>query len=301
MSHITIHDFKKAFESVILPEDEVIVLHGGIWSFGHLLDVSLNQVPNYLIDAIIDIVGKNRTLIMPAYTVSYPGSYPRTRKFDLIRSKPETGILVEVFWEREGTIRNISAINSYIANGPEAETIKDIVGKTLWGEGSVMEWFEKRNARICILGLSFQKGLALAHRVEEIAQVPYRYYKSFRGVWSDGLGNTKDWVETMFVRTLIADIDYEILTKKLIEKKLLFLSNDDNVPITSALSKDVIQVGLEILDNDPLMFVRNREEVIDWVKNRREAEINQLKPEEKPPFDVEEMGRVLQTKYRVRE
>ena len=52
---------------------------------------------------------------------------------------------------------------------------------TTWGEGSVFEWLEKKNARWVAFNLNWERGCAFAHRSEELCKVPYRFYKTFYG------------------------------------------------------------------------------------------------------------------------
>jgi len=218
--------------------------------------------------------------MIPTFTFSYP----KSRKFHLIETKSDVGVLGETLLKRSGTIRTISAIYSFAAKGPQAEAIRNKLGITVWGQGSIMEWLEEKGARICTLGLPFEAGVTIAHRAEEIAQVPYRYYKCFRGTWDDGLGNIKHWMETMFVRTLTAVTDYEPIAKELDKRQLLLKDNMGKFLISSAKSRDIIDITLKLLKDDPLMLVKNRDYILNWIKNGRNHEINKLKPEERPPL-----------------
>jgi len=266
-----IDDFVKALEEVIWPTDQVVIIHSGIWTFGHLLGVPISQVPDAILDAISGVVGEERTLLMPTFTLSYT----KTRTFNLLETKPETGILGQALLKHTGALRTISALNSFAAKGPHSGFVRDLQGKTLWGEGTIWEWFEQVDARICSIGLPLLRAISIAHRAEEIAQVPYRYFKTFKGTWCDGRGNVKDWKETMFVRALAARLNYEPIVESL-NKRSLVLTPKGRIPVESALSHDIVQVTLELLKGDPLIFVSNRGEICDWIKNERETEISQL-------------------------
>jgi len=242
--------------------------------------VSVNEIPDKLLDAILDVVGDKRTIMIPTFTFSYP----KSRKFHLIETKSDVGVLGETLLKRSGAIRTISAIYSYAVKGPQAEVIRNKLGNTVWGQGSIMGWLEEKGARICTLGLPFEAGVTIAHRAEEIAQVPYRYYKCFKGTWDDGFGNIKPWMEVMFVRTLTAATDYEPITKELEKRQLLLEDNMGKLLISSAKARDIINITLKLLKDDPLVLVRNKAYILNWIRNGRDYEINQLKPEERPPL-----------------
>ena len=59
--------------------------------------------------------------------------------------------------------------------------ISKIKYETSWGKKSLFEWLSKKNARICVLGVPWNKGCSYLHRYEELNMVPWRYFKTFEG------------------------------------------------------------------------------------------------------------------------
>ena len=197
MAGMTSNDFKSALREVILPSDRVVVVYSGIWTFGHLFEANPRTLPVLLLDTLLEFCGRERTLVFPTYT----NSFARTRRYDPLNSMPETGVLPTMFLRHYGAARSLSAMNSFAAIGPEADTLARMKGETLWGKTSVKEYLENVNARIVMLGRPQSLACGFLHRMEEVAQVPYRYYKTFHGVRIEG-GQESPWAETMYVRPL---------------------------------------------------------------------------------------------------
>jgi len=270
-----IRDFTKSLSQVIMPEDKIIVIFSGIWLFGHRFAIEPKKLPDILLDLIIEFVGSDRTLIMPAYT----NYFAKTLKFDLIKSKPQTGVLPEGLLSRHNSIRSLSAMNSYVAVGSLASDIGRLKGKTLWGEGSVKEWLQQQNARICVLGVPWHRGCGFLHRSEEILQIPYRYYKVFSGEWSNDGNDLKPCTETMYVspRDVHIALNYAPITNIMNQKGIILKNRGSKIPIESAKAQDIINVSLELLRSDPYACVTNKEEIKKWAKHGKNLEIKKLK------------------------
>ncbi len=241
---------------IIRPEDEVVVIHSGLWSFGAKMDVPPDQVAQVVLEAVRSAVGPNRTLFMPTFTFSFC----RTGLFDLDDTPSETGALTQAFLDAPDTIRTASAINSFAASGPMAEQAAGMQAQTLWGENTLWHWFEQKNVCICSLGLPILRAISIAHRAEEAAQVPYRYFKTFTGTWKNGDKVIEPWEETMYVRALCARFDYQKVCDALYREQAV-LQADGPVLLESTHARDIMQATLSCLDADPYAFVLNRCEV----------------------------------------
>lgn len=272
----TAADFRGLLAEVIAPADEAVLIYSGIWTFGHRFRIPPRETPALVLGAIEDFLGPGRTLILPAYTYAYN----RERRFDARESKPETGILPETFLGREGVRRTRSAISSFLAKGPLAEEMVPVLGRSVWGEGSLLEWMERRNIRIVTLGLPWAHSCGYLHRVEELAQVPYRYYKDFPGRYRDGSGEWRDWSETMYVRPLGIPtfFNWHLVDGIMRERGQVVSGSRPGIRIESCLAGDLIRAGTDLLASDPYALVANVGEVRPWIEGGGlDAEIRALK------------------------
>lgn len=282
MPRLTISEFRTAFSTVLSDENDVVVLYSGIWGFGHQFGMSPTTLVDTLIDEIIDIVGTNCTLVMP----SYVADFPKTRRYDLVKSKPYTGVISARFIEYPGSVRTIKPMDSYVAFGPKSDELMRLPCSTSWGNDSVLGWFEQVNARHVILGVPWHLSCAYCHRGEEALGVPYRYHKRFSGnFFNDGIpiGRCE---EVMYVRPFGVNpkLDYKPTHNLLVERGMVLDSGHHDFQLQSSSSKDILSATMDLLNDDAYVFVGAADAVQNWVQNGRQQEIRDLSPAQTPPF-----------------
>jgi aminoglycoside N3'-acetyltransferase len=273
MGRLQRSQFRRWFEEVLLPSDDLVVVYSGIWTFGNQFDMPVRDVPRMIIELMLEAVGPSRTLLLPSYTYNFTG----TREYSPKKSIPETGVLPQVMWKEFSCKRTTSALNSFLAIGPKDNLLTEISGETLWGNGSLKEYFERSHARMVTLGLPWKDSLGFLHRIEEAALVPYRYHKTFHGHWlyEDGL---RPWTETMFVRsTEVMPIFDWSSVDRLMRNRSQIISTDGPIFIESADATEIVKAGLEIIKDDAYGLLVNPREVRQWVENHKFLEIARLR------------------------
>ena len=271
---ISYSDIKSQLRKVVTPDDEVVVIFSGIWMFGSLLGKTVREVPDYLISTILESLGPERTVIFPSYTYGY-GS---TRKFDLITSKPETGVLPARALLRPEFVRTSSPLNSYLISGPRTQEALGITDTSLWGDESVMGWFDKVSARICVLGEPWHQACTHYHRAEDILQVPYRYYKKFPGSISKNGIYFSDCAPTMFVRPMGCEMvrDYTGPAKIMKQRNMILSGDNPSFPIESALAPNIVKACTDLLSDDIYAYVSNKNQLMEWVGRAMNEEVSKL-------------------------
>ncbi|MDQ6719087.1 MAG: AAC(3) family N-acetyltransferase [Gemmatimonadota bacterium] len=276
MARLTADDFKRQLADVVRPGDELVVVYSGIWTFGHRFAAAPADVPKVVLDAMLESLGPNQTLLLPSYTYNFT----KTRVYSPRDSTPETGVLPVTMHESFPHVRTRSALNSFLASGPRAEELANVRGQTLWGEGSLKHHFQRQHARIVVLGLPWEAACGFLHRIEEEADAPYRYHKTFRGTW-DEYGKKSDFAETMFVRPLAFRPVFKwAMVDQLLRSRNQILKSAGEIFLESADASDIVAAGREIVDDDPYALIANVDDVRDWVKNGKAAEIEALRAED---------------------
>ncbi|MBK9292970.1 MAG: AAC(3) family N-acetyltransferase [Oligoflexia bacterium] len=272
---LEIKRFNELLNKVILPADKVILIYSGIWTFGHRFKLPPTEVANSILNGIEEVVGPHKTIMLPTYTYVYN----KLRKYDVLKTTPETGILPKLFLKRRSVQRTKSAISSFAVKGPLTETLVPIMGESIWGKGSLLEWMEKQNIRIITLGLPWALSCGYLHRIEEVAQVPYRYYKKFPGKYVNEKGIESDWAETMYVRPLNVPslFKWNIVSDLMERREQLLSGSEPGIKIESCLSQDLMKAGLDLVASDPYALVSNTAIVREWVENGgKKREIEEL-------------------------
>lgn len=273
MSRLTLADFKHQFLSVVPLKDELIVVYSGIWTFGHRLGLPPHTIPRAILEAMIECLSPEQTLLLPAYTYDYT----RTREFSPRDSVPETGVLPVEMLRSIPCVRTQSALNSFLAVGKRAQGLRMTIGPTLWGDGSLKSVFERDHARMVVLGRPWKDACGFLHRIEEACDVPYRYHKTFNGRWIED-GAETPWSETMFVRSIscVPVFRWSKVDKSL-DARGKILHGDGDIQIESADAFDIVETGRDILKDDPFALLENSEQVRRWVKWDKANEIKGLR------------------------
>lgn len=279
-SPITLDDIARSLERVIAPDDSIIVLHSGIWRFGHLIRPMSRDLPAKLVDCILEAIG-TRTLVVPAYTVS---QFPRSRVFDLHESKPETGAIPVAMMSRPGVSRTRQPMNSYLVHGSRARDILACRNSTAWGADSVMGFLNAPDVRFVTLGEVWHEACSYYHHAEELLQVPYRYYKRFSGRLLDNGQEIGTCDEVFFVKPWDVPCDdfYAGPEERLAARGLILDAEDSRFLLQSARMSDIVAVTCEILQENPYFFIRNSDVVRAWVTSGRQNEIDRLEPHQRP-------------------
>jgi aminoglycoside N3'-acetyltransferase len=259
--------------------DDVLVLFSALWTFGHILGLSRDS-GSRILATILDAIGSSRTLVLPTYTFSFA----KTRLYDVLRSKPETGVLPEIGIKTNGFVRSLHPMVSHLAFGPRAQEIISCRQSTAWGNDSVMGWFETHRARIGVLGITWGQGCAFIHRAEERFGVPYRYYKRFQGrLMFDGV-DQGDCSETLFARPMGVPFvrGYDAINAHIPQLNSFRHGNDAEIPAESASADEITELSIRLLADDPYYFVENANDVGAWVRNGKDDEIRALPSESRP-------------------
>lgn len=270
MPQLTIDDAEKALKQIITPDDNVVVIHSGIWSFALKFGWTTPEAIDAFIDLIARIVGGS-TLLFPAYNFDFP----RTKAFDLTLSPPQVGIVPERAWKRLSMQRTRQPMNSYFVCGPETDDVLALPCTTAWGDDGVMGWMETRNARLCTLGLPWEKSISFVHRCEQVANVPYRYLKKFSGTLYDNNVELGLCTEVFFTRPMTYHIeeDWSPVFDRMETRRQIKRAENAEIPFASVLAGDVGIASEEALVNDPYALVGNSAELQNWVENERDAEL----------------------------
>ena len=169
---------KKAFEKVILKKDKVVILYSGVWSFINKLKFKKN-IGEKILRIVEEVITEKRTLILPSFSAE---SFLKSKKFDLKKTIDKKNGLITNAALKKNYYRTPQPLHSYLVFGKKVNEIKKLKLLTSWGSTSLLEWLSKNNARVCVLGIPWNKGCSYLHRYEELYQVPWRYYKIYEGV-----------------------------------------------------------------------------------------------------------------------
>lgn len=131
-----------------------------------------------VLSALREAVGPSGTLVMPAFNFAFC----QQAEFDRELTPSTVGVLTEAFRQLPDAIRTWAPpYHTVTAVGPLATEISAIEALTSFGGDSVFQYLHDINAKQLLLGIDYHGGVAHFHWLEELHQVPYRYWKKFEG------------------------------------------------------------------------------------------------------------------------
>ncbi|WP_162267414.1 AAC(3) family N-acetyltransferase [Leptospira alstonii] len=271
------------FEKLISPDDKIILIYSGIWSFAPRLiqdfKIPVRDFPKQFLSSLESFLGQTRTLVIPTYSFGFP----KSKQYDKLLTKSDVGILSQETIGRNSFFRTNQAIYSYTIKGPHVEMLTSSLSTTAWGSDSIMGKFYQNDITVCTLGVPWEYSCSYIHSAEELTRVPYRYFKRFTGIMMENNQNQQPCQEVMYVRSLQipADVDYTPATNAFEKEKLIRKSNNDRLPLQMMKAKALLDCTIQLLKKDPYAFVRNFDEVKHWEQTGKIKEIASLSLEQR--------------------
>lgn len=138
-----------------------------------------------LLDCFQVAVGEEGTLLLPTFSFVFSN----TGRYDYIRSKGVTGILGNVALQRGDFVRTKHPMHSFAVWGKDREKLCMMENKHSFGADSPFAYCKENNVKQIMLGTDYVHAMTFVHYAETMCAVPYRFPKSFTGIYvtSDGI------------------------------------------------------------------------------------------------------------------
>ncbi|PTU32360.1 HAD-IIIC family phosphatase [Stenotrophobium rhamnosiphilum] len=212
------------------------------------------------------LIKEGWTIALPAFTFSFCGGRP----YQCQDSPSEVGVLADWLLKANPTaIRTPHPIYSFTVAGPAAQRIGACAASTTFGDDSPFALFESEDAVIVMLGCGWEYCTQF-HRYEEMAKVPYRYFKTFSGRADLGDGHGERSVSAdMFVRKLEANPinDFMPAIGRLREEGAVRSGVLWRGRVEAVSAFDLARVCTSMVAADPYAFVTNRADVVHALAN----------------------------------
>lgn len=259
-------EFLNALRSVFGPKPGYAVIHSSLAAFAPPGGLE----PWDILSAFETLASEGWTLAFPSFTFSFC----RTGQYNPLTMPSETGVLADwVFQKLAGARRSLHPIYSYAVIGPDANALVTLEAKSCFGENSPLELFESVDALQVMLGCGWDF-CTQTHRYEELAQVPYRYYKTFSGKYI--LPTEMPVAVDMFVRDLESDPlntlvpMIEALAQQAMTQNITLWRGTISTARTSAIRN----LCLKLLEQNPYALVEEAPRVALSLQNQQERSKN---------------------------
>ena len=184
--------------------DTTLFVHAGLQDALRLAGRTREQKLATMVQGLRECV-RDGVLVLPAFSYSFCEGEP----FDPAATPSRVGLLSEHFRRLEGVRRTLDPIFSCAVLGalpaPWERELYAVGDKDCFGPRSVFAHLVEADATLLFVGVGFE-ACTLVHHAEQIAGVPYRYLKDFRGEVRAGAA-AREVTARYFVRRLDGDVE----------------------------------------------------------------------------------------------
>ncbi|WP_297811788.1 AAC(3) family N-acetyltransferase [uncultured Helicobacter sp.] len=175
----TTQDLQEMLRDLGIKEGDTLLVHTEFFRFGIPLlpREAFNQA---ICQAFIESCGKSGNIIIPSFTYSFCQNEP----FDIVHSKSKVGNLGNSLLQLGGK-RTSCPIFSCVIIGDLSEEMHDC--KEVLGKNSIFDRLLAHKGKILTFGNKYV-GYTFIHYLESLANVPYRFDKTFSGILIDEKG-----------------------------------------------------------------------------------------------------------------
>jgi len=158
----------KSLKELGIKQGDVILLHSSLSRIGNVKGGA-----ETVIDAFLDVLGPEGTLIMPAlfWKTSIEETINELGTFNPKTTPVTIGIIPETFRKREGVLRSIHPTHSVIAYGAKAKYITENHENCSTNFGVGTPWFKVKEVGGKIMGLGISMGpVTFYHVLEDVVE-----------------------------------------------------------------------------------------------------------------------------------
>ena len=137
-----------------------------------------------LIDAFQTAVGNEGTLILPTFSFEFSNK----GFYDILNTRGTTGALGNIALGRSDFCRTQHPMHSFAVWGNDKELLAGMNNKHSFGIDSPFGYCVERHIKQIILGTDYVHAMTFIHYAEVVCNVPYRFAKSFKGVYINSEG-----------------------------------------------------------------------------------------------------------------
>ena len=245
MPHVTKDSILQGLRQVGIATGDIVFVHASLSAFGHVAGGA-----DAVVDALLETVGDSGTVAVPTFTWS-SFHQAATVTFDTVNTPSEgMGLVAETLRQRPQAMRSRHVCHSVAAIGPHAEAIMADGVHPFWN-GSSLQQLCSLDSWCLMLGVTFD-ACTLLHAVEELMQVPYRYYRDFRGstvILPDGAEVAARSVEFLPREGTVSD--FAKMGGVFERDGILQTARVGGALLTNARARDIVVVTKRHLEEDP--------------------------------------------------
>lgn len=137
-----------------------------------------------LIQSFQERLTEEGTLLIPTFHFDFSNK----GVYDYQKTPSSTGALGNAALKREDFRRTTHPMHSFCVWGKDQGELCAMQNLNSFGSDSPFAYMREKNVIQVMLGTDYQRSMTFVHYVENMAKVPYRFYKEFTGTYVDENG-----------------------------------------------------------------------------------------------------------------
>ncbi len=264
---VTRSDIAQGLAALGIAPADVILVHSSLNSLGEV-----EGGADAVIDGLLDAVGAEGTVIVPTLTGSPEDSPDNPPHFDVRETPCWTGVIPETFRQRWDAVRSLHPTHSVACVGPLAY---DLVRgheqcPTPCGRGTPYYRMAIEGGKIVLLGVDLNS-CTTVHTVEELAESPWHLLPEPVAATIVDENGQKRTVRVRLHRWGI-ERDFTVLEPALRERELIQVGKIGEAEVRVIDAKGLIDTGVELLQENPTLFLVNPDAVQRLLEQEEQEE-----------------------------
>ena len=244
---LTRGDVAQALKDLGLEVGHIVMVHSSLSSIGYVEDGA-----DAVVDAFLDVLGPDGTLVVPTYTPSHRGP---DSVFDPANDPSEVGRITEVARKRPGGVRSCHLRESVAALGPASQEMMRIHRAAAWAADGPFWKLYELDARILMLGVPYFR-TSFWHLIEQMLQPAYGRWTEYEARVRDPDGTERPLRFRSFGPgpDRKPPRDFNKLGARLEARGLVSIGPVGNAMARLFRARDAFDVGIEEFRNDTMLF-----------------------------------------------
>ncbi len=242
----------KGLRGLGIKEGDNLLVHSSLSSFGYV-----EGGADAVIDALIESVGMNGTVLVSTLTGSAELSPGNPPVFDVLNSPCWTGKIPEILRKRSGVKRSYHPTHSVAGIGANITKLIETHHKDITPCGKKSPYYKlgELNGYILLLGVGFDVSTTF-HTVEELAAVNYHLQKEITDCVVIKEDDSQIIVSNYLHSYSGPERNFPIMEEIFKEKGIMKYTQIGKALIRMFPTKESIEITLDFLKNDPLFLTK---------------------------------------------
>lgn len=254
MKKFKVEELSDGLSSLGLIKGDLLLIHNSLFNFGVPSDCKISELPSIMFNELQDVIGDEGTIAAPTFNFDFCKGLPFNKENTPSKSM---GVFSEYVRKHPKAKRSKHPMQSIATVGSKTDFIIENDTESSFSPDGPFDRLNALNGKILLLGADFNS-VSMIHWVEEKYEVPYRYWKTFKGTYIDkNILSEKSY--KMYVRSMETN---PLLKLYSIEKELIRTNKLLEIQIGSGSIKvfaisDFISIAEDFITRNPYYFVFN--------------------------------------------